>query len=86
MRSTKIKKKNAVLVYGHVYIIWSYQEAKIKSPIFFILACDCPFNGLLVMKRILNDQFRVSIGEQIKNKNRSHFKKHFFIMNTGTDE
>ena len=51
-----------------------------------ILACDCPLNGLLVMKRILNDQFRASIGEQIKNKNRSHYKKHFFIMNTVTDE
>ena len=51
-----------------------------------ILVCDCPFNGLLVMKRILNDQFRDSIGEQIKNKKRSHYKKHIFIMNTVTDE
>ena len=45
------------------------------SDFLMILACDCPFNGLLVMKRILNDQFRVSIGEQIKNKNKSHYKK-----------
>ena len=34
MRSTKIKKTSA-LVYGHVYTIWSYYQAKIKSPIFY---------------------------------------------------
>ena len=37
-RSLNAKHKNlktfAVLVYGHVYIMWSYQEAKMKSPIF----------------------------------------------------
>ena len=37
MRITKIKKTFAVLVYGHVYIIWAYSEAKIKSPIFYDL-------------------------------------------------
>ena len=31
----KIKKTFVVLVYGHVYIIWSYLEAKIKSPFFY---------------------------------------------------
>ena len=35
MRSTKIKKNFAVLVYGHVYTMWSYYQAKIKSPIFY---------------------------------------------------
>ena len=49
-------KTFAVLVYGHVYIIWSYSEAKIKSHFFIILAwlstfkfhrplcCRCSFN------------------------------------------
>ena len=27
-------KKFAVIVYVHVYIIWSYKEPEIKSPIF----------------------------------------------------
>ena len=26
-------KKNAAVLYGHIYIIWSYEEAKIKSSI-----------------------------------------------------
>ena len=34
----KLKTTFAVLVYGHVYIIWSYQEAKRKFPFFMILA------------------------------------------------
>ena len=48
MHSTKFKKF-AVLVYGHVYIIWSYWKAKIKSPIFFIiLAWACPLNDTVL--------------------------------------
>ena len=29
------KKNFALLVYGHVHVIWPYQEAKIKSPSFY---------------------------------------------------
>ena len=44
MCSTKIEK-NAVLVYGHVYSIWSYKETKNKITDFFmILAWDCSFH------------------------------------------
>ena len=35
--AAQIKKKIAVLFYGHAYIIWSYSEAKIKLLIFQII-------------------------------------------------
>ena len=45
MRNTEILKTFAVLVYRHVYIIWSYKHAKIKLPILFmILARLCCLN------------------------------------------
>ena len=40
MRHTKCKKKNAILVYWHVDILWTYQRAKIKM---MILAWLCRF-------------------------------------------
>ena len=34
MRNTKFKKNDAILVYEHVDIIWTYQGAKIKLLLF----------------------------------------------------
>ena len=42
MRSTKIKKTFAVLVYGHISIIWSYYWAKIKSLFFLMIRAYRP--------------------------------------------
>ena len=44
MRDTKFKKTYAILVYGHVDILWTYQGAKIKNTDFLmILAWLCRF-------------------------------------------